>query len=150
MITDLLCLCSWMHHYWQIKRKGFLKCGILCHIPIKNHKILSLTKHINDGIHSQCIGIHKDHGPWVPGTHKQVNDFESLHLYVEFIHGDILGKLCMKDTIVDILEKIDNAMMAPHCVKLDYNLSYHIARQMIDLMSTCSKIPLLLPFISTQ
>ena len=52
--------------------------------------------------------------------------------------------------IVDILEKIDNAMMVLHCVKLDYNLSYHIARQMIDLLSTCSKIPFLLSFIATQ
>ena len=38
---------------------------------------------INDGTHSQFSGTHKDHGPWVPGTHKEVNNFESLGEYSE-------------------------------------------------------------------
>ena len=37
------------------------------------------NKKINDGTHSQCSRTYKDHGPWVLGTHKEVNDFESLY-----------------------------------------------------------------------
>ena len=37
-----------------------------------------MYKIINDGTHSQCSGTHNDHGPWVPGTHKEVNNFKSL------------------------------------------------------------------------
>ena len=28
------------------------------------------NKKFDDGTHSQCSGTHKDHGPWVLGTHK--------------------------------------------------------------------------------
>ena len=65
-------------------------------IPIKSQKGLisywlpaswghilkfAMYKNINDGTHSQSSGTHKDHGPWVPVTHKEVNDFESLNVY---------------------------------------------------------------------
>ena len=33
---------------------------------------------INDGTHPQRSGTHKDNDLWVPGTHKEVNNFESL------------------------------------------------------------------------
>ena len=32
-----------------------------------------MNKNINDGTHSQFSVTHKDHGPWVPGTNKEVN-----------------------------------------------------------------------------
>ena len=31
-----------------------------------------MNKNMND---SRCSVTHKDHGLWVPGTHKEVNDF---------------------------------------------------------------------------
>ena len=37
-----------------------------------------MDKNISDGTHFQCFGTHEDHGLWVPGTHKKVNNFESL------------------------------------------------------------------------
>ena len=85
------------HNEWlsavrqQAIGQGFWNRGILHHIPIKTQgtrQLLStswgrvlkfpMNKSISDGTHSQCSGIHKDHGPWVPGTHKEVNNFESL------------------------------------------------------------------------
>ena len=37
-----------------------------------------MIKNINDGTYSQSSGTYKDHGPWVPGTYRAVNNFESL------------------------------------------------------------------------
>ena len=39
-----------------------------------------MNKNINVGIQCQCSGTHKDQGPWVPGTHKDVNNSESLQV----------------------------------------------------------------------
>ena len=43
-----------------------------------------MNKNINDGTHSHYSETHEDHGP---GTHKEINDFESLsHFsYIECI-----------------------------------------------------------------
>ena len=43
-----------------------------------------MNKNINDGTYSQCSVTHRDHGPWVPGTHKVVNNFESLTTLIKW------------------------------------------------------------------
>ena len=49
-----------------------------------------MYENINDGTYSECSGTHKDHGPWVPGTHKEVNNFESVwQCFMEAIFVDI-------------------------------------------------------------
>ena len=47
-----------------------------------------VNKSINDGTHFQCSGTHKELGPWVPATHKEVNIFESLYISLKFGGGD--------------------------------------------------------------
>ena len=37
-----------------------------------------LSGRVTVGTHCQCHGTHKDHGPLVPGTHKDLNNFESM------------------------------------------------------------------------
>ena len=56
-----------------------------------------MNKNINDGTHSQGSGIHKDHGPWVTGTHKEANNFESLYFhYISMVeHKTIVTPLLM-------------------------------------------------------
>ena len=44
----------------------------------------------NDGTHSQCYGTHTDHGLWVAGTHKEVNNSESLSVLYQLKHGELL------------------------------------------------------------
>ena len=45
-------------------------CGRILKFPTNTN--------INDGTHSQWSGTHNNHCLWVPGTHKKVNNFESL------------------------------------------------------------------------
>ena len=52
--------------------KPLLECVLGMHIDI------FFAKNVNDGTHSQCSGTYKDDSLWVPGTHEQVNNFESL------------------------------------------------------------------------
>ena len=40
-----------------------------------------INKNISDGTHSQCCGTHKDLDPWIPGTHKEVDNFEALTIF---------------------------------------------------------------------
>ena len=84
--------------YWWFHQR-FRNRHILYHLLIKTQKglisyqlpaswgcILKFpsNKKIHDGTHSQCSGTHKDHGLWVPGTHEEVNNFESLFHLVAF------------------------------------------------------------------
>ena len=88
VVKTELSWCQFCHHWWHQNHY------VLHHISIKTKKGLisyklpaswgsilkfPMNKNINDGTHSQCSGTHMDHGPWVPRTLKEVNNFESLH-----------------------------------------------------------------------
>ena len=48
-----------------------------------------MNENINDGTHFQGSETHKDHGLWVPGMPKEVNDYESLHnMFVIFFRPE--------------------------------------------------------------
>ena len=110
-----------------LSHQGFCNFYVLHHLSINTQKGLisylipaswghiffskfAMNKNINDGTHSQCSETCKDHGPWVSGTHKEVNDFESLSQF---------------SYIKDIQEKIWTSILAGYS-KIFSNLKTYI------------------------
>ena len=70
----------------ELMLQGYWNRRILCHtirtqkglisyqLPESGGGILKfpMNEIISDETNSQCSSTHKDHGPWVPGTHKEV------------------------------------------------------------------------------
>ena len=95
---------------WLKNVQGFWICNVLHHIPIKSQKGLIsyqllasrgcnlkflINKNFSGGTDFQCSGTHKDHGSWVPRTHKEVNNFESLGMLPYLVTLlSVLASLC--------------------------------------------------------
>ena len=84
-----------------------------------------MNKDIKDGTQCQCSGTHKDHDPWVPETHKKVNNLESL---IEFSYDCINfmsqhlreSSLLHEDNIEGLMQKKCNSSALAMELRLIY------------------------------